>query len=41
MFYVNMNPIMSNKNLANGEYPNVGPFWFKLINMTTPTIPKN
>jgi hypothetical protein len=29
MFYVNMNPTMSNKNLANGEYPNVGPLWFK------------
>jgi len=29
MFYVSMNPTMSNKNLANGEYPNVSSLWFK------------
>jgi hypothetical protein len=29
VFYVNINPTMSNKILTNGKYPNVGPLLFK------------
>ncbi len=32
VFYVNINPIMLNKNLRNEKYPNVGPLLFKYNN---------